>query len=50
MAHQFIAGLVESLTECHDTISRESFMPGVVLAIRKVLGLNGVVIGLEEIM
>ena len=43
-------GLGQTLTLRHDTISRESFMPGVVLAIRKVLGLNGVVIGLEEIM
>jgi len=43
-------GLGQTLTLRHDTISRESFMPGVVLAIRKVLGLHGVVVGLEEIL
>lgn len=43
-------GLGQTLTIRHDTINRESFMPGVVMAINKVLGLNGVVIGLEEIM
>lgn len=43
-------GLGQTLTVRHDTINRESFMPGVVLAIRKVLGLNGVVIGLEQVM
>ena len=43
-------GLGQTLTIRHDTISRESFMPGVTLAISKVLGLTGVVIGLEEIM
>lgn len=43
-------GLGQTLTLRHDTVSRESFMPGVVLAIRKVRALTGVVIGLEEIM
>jgi 4-hydroxy-tetrahydrodipicolinate reductase len=43
-------GLGQTLTIRHDTINRESFMPGVVLAVRKVLGLTGVVIGLEEVM
>ncbi|HEY3378817.1 MAG TPA: 4-hydroxy-tetrahydrodipicolinate reductase [Armatimonadota bacterium] len=43
-------GLGQTLTIRHDTINRESFMPGVVLAVRKVLELSGVVVGLEEIM
>jgi 4-hydroxy-tetrahydrodipicolinate reductase len=43
-------GLGQTLTIRHDTINRESFMPGVVLAVRKVLGLSGVVVGLEEIL
>ena len=43
-------GLGQTLTIQHDTINRESFMPGVVLAIRKVQTLSGVVVGLEEIM
>lgn len=43
-------GLGQTLTLRHDTINRESFMPGVLLAIRKVRELSGVVIGLEQIM
>jgi 4-hydroxy-tetrahydrodipicolinate reductase len=43
-------GLGQTLTIRHDTINRESFMPGVTLAIRKVRGLEGVVVGLEQIM
>lgn len=43
-------GLGQTLTIRHDTINRESFMPGVLMAINKVLDLQGVVIGLEEIM
>jgi 4-hydroxy-tetrahydrodipicolinate reductase len=45
-----LGGLGQTLTIRHDTINRESFMPGVVLAISKVQGLQGVVIGLEAIM
>lgn len=43
-------GLGQTLTIRHDTINRESFMPGVVLAIQKVRDLSGVVIGLEHMM
>jgi len=43
-------GLGQTLTIRHDTINRESFMPGVVLAIRHVGDLSGVVVGLEHIM
>lgn len=43
-------GTGQTLTLRHDTINRTSFMPGVVLAIGKVLGLSGVTIGLEEIL
>lgn len=43
-------GLGQTLTIRHDTINRESFMPGVILAVRRVRELNGVVVGLEEIM
>jgi len=43
-------GLGQTLTLRHDTVSRESFMPGVLLAIRKVRALTGVVVGLESIM
>lgn len=52
VAHQEIifGGLGQTLTIRHDTISRESFMPGVVLAIRKVLNLNKIIFGLEKII
>lgn len=38
------------LTIRHDSLHRESFMPGVILAIRKIRSLKGVVIGLEKIL
>lgn len=43
-------GLGQTLTIRHDTINRESFMPGIILALRKVLGLRGLTIGLEHLM
>ncbi len=43
-------GLGQTLTIRHDTINRESFMPGVVLAVRKVMGLTGLVVGLEKLL
>lgn len=52
VAHQEIifGGEGETLTVRHDSISRESFMPGVLLAIRKVGEISGLVIGLEELL
>jgi 4-hydroxy-tetrahydrodipicolinate reductase len=53
VAHQEVifGGLGETLTLRHDSISRESFMPGVLLAIRKVGGLSSSpVIGLEHLL
>ncbi|WP_312201246.1 dihydrodipicolinate reductase C-terminal domain-containing protein, partial [Anaerospora hongkongensis] len=43
-------GLGQTLVIRHDSISRESFMPGVVLACKKVLTINGLVCGLEHVM
>ena len=43
-------GLGQTLTVRHDSISRESFMPGVLLAVRKVADLDGLVVGLENVM
>ena len=43
-------GLGQTLTIRHDTINRESFMPGVIVAIRKVRAQSGVVVGLEKLM
>ena len=40
----------ETLTIRHDTISRESFMPGVILAVRKVAEIDGLVVGLEKLL
>lgn len=38
------------LTVRHDSIDRTSFMPGVVLACRRVGGLSGLVVGLEQLL
>lgn len=52
VAHQEVifGGLGQTLTVRHDSISRESFMPGVVLACKRVLTVDGLVIGLENIL
>jgi len=52
VAHQEVifGGLGQTLTIRHDSTSRESFMPGVLLAIRKVRSLSGLVVGLEGVM
>jgi 4-hydroxy-tetrahydrodipicolinate reductase len=52
VAHQEVifGGLAQTLTIRHDTTSRESFMPGVLLAVRKVGELDGLVVGLEKLL
>lgn len=52
VAHQEVifGGLGQTLSIRHDSISRESFMPGVVLAVRKVMALEEAVYGLENII
>lgn len=52
VAHQevILGGLGQTLLIRHDSTSRESFMPGVLLAIRKVRGLRGLVVGLEKLL
>ena len=52
VAHQEVifGSLGETLTIRHDSLSRESFMPGVVLAVKRVRGLQGLVVGLENIL
>jgi 4-hydroxy-tetrahydrodipicolinate reductase len=52
VAHQEVifGGQGETLSIRHDSTSRECFMPGVLLAIRKVRGLKGLVVGLERIL
>jgi 4-hydroxy-tetrahydrodipicolinate reductase len=52
LAHQEVlfGGTGETLTIRHDTMDRECFMPGVVLACRKVKELDSLVVGLEKIL
>jgi 4-hydroxy-tetrahydrodipicolinate reductase len=52
VAHQEVVfgGVGQTLTIRHDSIARESFMPGVLLAVRKVAGLDGLVVGLEHLL
>lgn len=52
VAHQEVlfGGTGQLLTIRHDSLNRESFMPGVQLAVEKVLGLNELVYGLENIL
>lgn len=40
----------ETLTIRHDSIDRTSFMPGVVLAVKRAPGLDGLVVGLENLL
>jgi len=52
IAHQevLLGGSGELLTLRHDTTNRTCFMPGVVLAVKKVMGLTGLTYGLEHIL
>ncbi len=52
VAHQevILGGLGETLRIRHDTVSRESFMPGVLFGIKKVMGLKELVYGLEHLL
>lgn len=52
VAHQEVlfGGLGETLSIRHDSISRESFMPGVVMAIKEAPKITGLVYGLDRLM
>ncbi len=53
VAHQEVlfGGLGETLTIRHDSLSRESFMPGVLLAVRRVGGIaQSPLVGLEHLL
>lgn len=52
VAHQeVVLGIAgETLTIRHDSLDRASFMPGVVLAIKKVQSLDGLTVGLEKLL
>jgi 4-hydroxy-tetrahydrodipicolinate reductase len=40
----------ETLTIRHDSLDRSSFMPGVLLAVKKVQSLEGLTVGLEKLL
>lgn len=49
--HELVfGGLGQTLTIRHDSVSRESFMPGVTMAIREVVTRKGLTVGLENLM
>jgi len=52
VAHQevILGGTGETLTIRHDTTDRQAFMPGVLLAVRRVAELGGVTIGLDSLL
>ncbi len=52
VAHQEVifGALGQTLTIRHDSMDRKSFMPGVILAIRRVRDLDGLVIGLDRLL
>ena len=43
-------GLGQTLSIRHDSVSRESFMPGVMMAVREVVKRPGLTVGLDKIM
>ena len=52
IAHQevWFGGPGETLVIRHDTMQREVFLPGVLLAVRKIEGHGGLVRGLEPLL
>jgi 4-hydroxy-tetrahydrodipicolinate reductase len=52
LAHQevILGGPGQTLSIRHDTISRECFMPGVIMAIKKVVGHKGLIYGLDVLL
>jgi 4-hydroxy-tetrahydrodipicolinate reductase len=52
VAHQEVifGGEGQTLSIKHDSISRDSFVPGLLLAIRNIEDMKGVVYGLEKLL
>lgn len=52
VAHQEVifGGLGQTLTIRHDSISRESFMPGVILGINRIIKAKNLILGLENLL
>jgi 4-hydroxy-tetrahydrodipicolinate reductase len=52
VAHQEVifGGPGQTLTIRHDSVNEESFMPGLLLATRRVRSLTGLIVGLEKLL
>lgn len=52
VAHQEVifGGVGQILTIRHDSLARDSFMPGVVLACKKIIHRQGLIVGLDQLM
>ena len=49
--HEVVFGaLGQTLTLLHDSISRDSFMPGVMLAVRRVMDEKSMIVGLDKLL
>lgn len=49
--HQVVfGGTGQTLTMTHDSIDRNSFMPGVLLAVKRVVTLDGLMVGLDRVL
>ena len=49
--HEVVFGaLGQTLTLLHDSVDRNSFMPGVMLAVRRVMDENSMVVGLDKVL
>ncbi len=49
--HEVVFGaLGQTLTLLHDSVSRDSFMPGVMLAVRRVVNENSMIVGLDKVL
>jgi 4-hydroxy-tetrahydrodipicolinate reductase len=49
--HEVVFGaLGQTLTMIHDSINRDSFMPGVMLAVKNVVGQQELVVGLADVL
>ena len=49
--HEVVFGaLGQTLTLLHDSISRDSFMPGVMLAVRRVVNEDAMIVGLDNVL
>jgi len=52
VAHQEIifGGVGQTLTIRHDSLDRVGFMPGVVMTVKKIIGIKGLIYGLEKFL